>query len=235
MIGRVVRAMCACIVLGAPLGGCSLIGLGTGALIDAHHRGGPPQKKLHSVLEGDPVTLVMRDGRRIRGIYVGVEPTAPDEYATAYERWRATWPPAEMPPPLGASLTCRLRSTQPAETSVRGQLEGFDIKHMAVREVGGAKATKLAFSVIAWVADSSGTPTLWLEGVRRHSGEIPSLTSIAIRMGAAAERFRMDQVARVETRTPRTGKIVGLVVGLVLDATTIAIAVAVASSGMGLY
>src|SRR3989442_4037250 len=93
-------------VLALSLAGCSLIGLGIGALVDSH-RSKPRSVEgwdLERIRKGARIRLLLRDGSTVSGRFRGVE-TVAEEYAARYAAWRGAREAADTMPALGDRVT----------------------------------------------------------------------------------------------------------------------------------
>jgi hypothetical protein len=230
---RTLGAAIALLSLGC-LSGCSLIGLSVGSMIDSGRRVGPAAR-LTSTRPGRPVSVRLQDGRVVTGVFAGTEQVPAADYAAAYETWRRSAPDTRLPR-LGDALVCvreRWDSTGFGSegSALRGRFGGLGYEFVAVNIPGQAAPVLLPLEVIESIADGAGNRVSWLGEVRRGvpRGDFPLLTSFNVRVGDGVERIRLDQVASVERSPPRTGKIMGVLLGLALDGVAIAFAVAMSN------
>jgi hypothetical protein len=217
------------------LSGCSLIGLGVGSMVDSGRRVGPAAR-LTSTRPGCPVSVRLEDGREVSGVFAGTGQIPAADCAADYEAWRRSMPATRLPM-LGESLVClraRWDSTgfRSESSALRGRFRGVGYQFVAPGIVGEAEPVRIPLEEIESVTDSAGNRASWLGDVRQgvSRGDFPLLTSFNVGAGNGVERIRLDQVSSVERSAPRTGKIIGFSLWLLMDGAAIAVAVAMSSA-----
>ena len=128
-MGKVVRLALGLLLLPVLLmgsAGCSLVGFGIGAAIDASHPDeyfmGP--RAPDSISPGTTVDIVQLDSSVVSGEYLGVDPLPEQTYSVSYGHYRSTSPLRLALPALGDSLCVVTRSTA-RHGRVEGLFQGF--------------------------------------------------------------------------------------------------------------
>jgi len=227
----------ALLLLGS-LSGCSLVGLGLGSVIDSNNRVGPAAC-LATTRAGRPVSVLLDDGRVVHGVFMGTEELPVDEYAVAYEAWRRSSASHSRMPMLGDSIVCvwtmwDSSGVRSKRFTLGGRFRGLGYEFIALGIAGEAALLGIPLAEIESVADSAGSRASWVSDVCQgvHRGEFPLLTIFEVQVEDRVERVRLDQVSSVSRTAPRTGKFVGLSLGLLIDGAIIALIAL--SSGFGL-
>ncbi len=202
------------LALAGILAGCSLIGIGVGAIFDAHHddplllRGW----ELHRIGIGKRVSLVLRDNRAIQGVFGGLD-ASPYEYKERYAAWRAA-PSNGEAPALGDTVAIettagKLRS---------GEFQGFEYGALSLQRKGHSTADQIAYKQIARASTERGAT--W-DGSRLAGMATTGLLPLRSCMLLDKTRIPLEQVLQVTAPRTHHGKIIGFLVGAVIDALVI--------------
>ncbi len=210
----------AALLLSMPLlGGClTLVGGGVGYLVDS----GKPDYQVASRADlvahdqGDRVLIVAPDGKLYRGRYWAALSESGEEFARAYERWRAPLPDSLQPPTTQQRLAVHIR-TNGEPIVFFGFLTGFDRDTAYFKtNKGGASA---AWEDIERWTDPAGAPyPVPLAAGSPESGP-PFLGSVQLRAEEweLLETIAWSDVLGVRTRRPKNSWKVGAAIGLGLD------------------
>jgi len=212
------------VVVAAALTGCSLIGLGIGASIDRDNAGKRKPIEAWQVVAvgpGTPVDVSLRDGGQLSGKYVGLVPVPPEQYADSFERSREANGSAH-PPVLGSTVTVAVKSGKQKQ----GELLGFDLKSLVIREAGGKQPTAVELSRVVRLSDSAGGDVEG-ETLRRMAlaGKIPYLSAMAVDTASGRTQVPLDLVARIDVPKKSHATLTGFLVGAVIDAVLVVAAV----------
>jgi hypothetical protein len=198
------------LVLALSLAGCTLIGLGIGAVVDSH-RSKPRSVEgwdLQRIRKGARIRLLLRDGSAVAGRFRGVE-TIAEEYAARYSAWRGAREAADTMPELGDRVTVGGR----AGATDSGTFVGFDPSSLAVRLGDQTSIQERRYSdVMRFETERggalSGTQLAALAG----QGQLPLRSRLVVDgIPVALERVASIQVPA------HSGKITGFVLGAAVD------------------
>jgi hypothetical protein len=207
-------------VLALSLAGCSLIGLGIGAIVDSHQSKPRPVEgwDVQRIKKGARIRLLLREGGEVAGRFRGVE-TLPEEYAGRYASWRAARGAGDTMPALGDRA---IVGGQSGATD-SGTLVGFDLAAVAVRLGDGAPIQQRRYADVVRFATERGPALSGTQlGALALQGQLP----LRSRLIVDDTRVPLEQVARIQVPT-HAGKLVGFLLGAAADVIVI---VAVASS-----
>ena len=205
--------------------GCSLIGLTTGAAIDAN----TPRfqqvsaSELVRVSPGSRVTLLLHDSTRVRGVYRGATRIADDDYRIVYDAWRAHHPRGASFPEIGEPVELKPGGKGAFRAFVA---EGVEIQS---RRLG---ATSLDRD--GWLVRRDGSRLDLLEARDLAlAGELPIATALRIETDQGERRIALDRVALVDAHTVRHAALSGFLVGLAADAMVVTVVRSSAPHGDG--
>ena len=212
------------VVVAAALTGCSLIGLGIGALVDKDKAGKTKPieaRRVGAVGPGTAVDISLTDGGQLSGKYVGLVPVPPEQYADSFARSREA-NGSEHSPALGSTVTVALKSGK----EKHGELLGFNPRLLVIRETAGQPSTDVELSRVVRLSDSAG------DGVEGEvllrmalAGKIPFLSAMAVDTASGRTQIPLDRVARIDVPEKGHAKLVGFLVGAVIDAVIVVAAV----------
>jgi len=199
--------------------GCSVIGLGLGAAIDA---GKPSQQrslavwKVLGVKPGTQITIVLRDGNQIKGKFVGLERVPEEDYAEKYAKCQEQDLEEVVLPELGEHITFTIMNT---EKELKREFFGFDYDALWLKVDGAVEPGPVHFNNISKVVDNRGN-VLDVEKARKlmSEGKIPLLSAIVIQSEAARREVAMENVYQIQVQIKKHGKLTGFLVGAAIDA-----------------
>ena len=200
------------------LTGCSLAGLGVGAVVDqvrATRYDAKSTQYLYAISRHTPIELLLRDSSRVAGRFEGWSDVEDSTYAAQYESWRAAFAGAAWPPALGARIRVLTRSGERREGPFRGfgfRSVSLGMRREATREFLFGELDSLV--VIGQTARSAESlSATWV------SGQTPVRTRLRVgHPGHRIEQVAPDSVESVSVAAPKHGKIVGLLAGVTADA-----------------
>lgn len=216
-----------CLLLAVALCGCSIIGLTIGALSDARQPKAMtvPGWKVDTLKVGAKVEVLLRDGRTVNGKFKGIKPMPFNQYVTLHNEAKAQLPEGIYLPNPSDTLvmTFAARKPQESEVTVTGQLAAFvrDSVRIGQNVAGKARIVAWPLSELIRMSGHRGNEITG-ETVRRliNDGTIPVRSSLAILEKREQKLIGINQIQQVhQLAGKRTGAIVGLLVGGVIDAT----------------
>jgi hypothetical protein len=205
-----------CAILAA---GCSLAGLGIGAIHDSHQKTvNVPGWQIETVGKDRDVILTLADGSTVPGKVKDFVAEPPEQYRTRYDSCRVKEPAPKLPA-LGPGATLKARSGAVAH----GDLIGFDSGVVLLVEEGHTGPARVAFDVVESLSDGQGVTLAHDEITRMASaGAIPLRTTIVLGGEPGTRRVPLDQVHQVIVPAKRHGKLIGFVIGAAIDAVILA-------------
>jgi hypothetical protein len=215
-------------LLAAPLGSCSAVLGGLGALSDANHPrpGTLAPEQVALVRGGTPMTIRLKDGGTLAGTFTGTRPIAAAEYERLYDAWRAASPDADRWPALGDATSAYSRHGMVVGT---GQFDGFTVSGFLLARPSGAGPAR-EFRLAQF--DSIRAGGLLLPGDRwgrdlADSGA-PLSTQILVRPEGSREARAVSwqDVASVEIGNGRHAARRGIFTGLLVDGVVAAVVIA---------
>jgi hypothetical protein len=231
-------------VMALAVNGCSVIGLGIGAVSDSRKPDSLmiPCCQITTIKPGSEMNVILVEGEPVRGALVSLDSVTAESYAQRYSRYKED-NRADLPlPSLGESVEITLKS------GVRGERElvGFDYKYttkrpkgkitpvatsynsaMVVRQESDTTLGKVLLSQLNQVTDADGNVIQGetLESMAK-SGQLPFLSSLALVDSAGYKHIPMDKVKRVELKNKKHDKWKALVAGAVFDSFLIILFIA---------
>ena len=208
------------------LSSCTLIGLGTGAVIDSQRKDRSP-KAILKIHKGSSLTLRLKDGRSLNGYFDGRREMDPGEYARAWAAWRDTAPVLPALPSPGDSV----RIVRMNGSVCSGRLAAYQID--AIQVTSAVENCLADIESLHELADHTGQPfDRELLRDATHGAEVPLSTLIRLRTGHETVEIPVNAVELVLGPAPKGGKIIGVLVGLSADVAIVAAAaVSMGSSG----
>jgi len=207
--------------------GCSLIGLGVGAIVDSNQqdRRLVGTGEVFRVTPGTLLQLSMRDGSTIRGRYLGTGPASREEWEKRYAAVRATVLPEGPLPAPGDSIKVRLGRLR----SLLGTFRSFGFESLELLPLGASEPVDVALGDVDQIVTGPGpTPrTLASESIVRalSDGHLPCLTAVLIETATDTARVAMDRIAMLSVPNARHAARDGFVIGLVADVMVVAVVV----------
>ncbi len=209
------------IAIAVSLSGCTAIGFGTGAIVD-HKK--PPKAKpvakseVDTLAVGEAIEFQLWDGTRLSGKYQGLQWERPDAYAPRYEEARARLATDAAVPALGPGAHVVVTDGGTATGEFLGIGAGV------IRFVERGSAVSIRLDRILTLADAagrsvSGAALAELVAARR----LPTLAGLTVDGKAGTRVVEYADVAGVSRlQRPNSGKLIGALVGLAIDAATVA-------------
>jgi hypothetical protein len=222
--------------------GCSFLGYQLGRSIDRRLAQGPvPRGKAFAFGSGTSLTLGLEDGTRKRGTYRGVGLDPLPAYHERYRAWQASERGLRVPGP-GDAVTLVTRAGE----RIDGEFVAFAYRSIEIARPDSGSRTYL-FEDLSTV-EQPGVDTLAAETLARLDAgrALPSRTVVLLegearRRGATSSGSRLSKpqksrtdsipMERVQTLTVGAGKAAttGLVLGLAVDMTLVAMVASLAS------
>jgi len=205
--------------LGIAASGCSLIGLGVGAISDSRQKMLTlPGWQIETVAKGRDVVLSLADGSTLAGKFEGLVPEPWEEYRTRYASFRSREGAPRLPV-LGPGATVKGRNG----VVTQGDLLGFDAGVVLIGYAGRSAPARISLDVVESLSDDQGTTLesgqlAWLASTRA----LPLQTTIAISGESGRRHVPSDDVRQVVVPATRHGKLAGFLIGAVIDAVVIA-------------
>ncbi len=203
--------------------GCTLIGFGIGSTFDASYKRAvaPESFAPDTIKPRNRVTVKLKDGEKVNGWYAGLEAVSEDAYAERYARSRENHLPDFPLPELGDSVSLHLSSGEWLDA----EFAGFDYGGSVI--VRSGELRRVAAADVRELADCYGD-TIGGEVLREllTASTIPLRSELVIYDSRRqAKEIPMEGVSVIE-RKSSTGRILGTVAGLAIDAAVIAWCVA---------
>ena len=196
------------------LAGCSLIGLGIGAIVDGSSRGGEELSilTLRETRRGTSIAVTMRDGQHVEGDYMYLKDETPGRYKERYASAVREIVEGQTLPVPGDSVEFSYRDTPgPLE---RGEFRGVDPGTMVL----GNRRVLVSDIGILQVGDSARV-NLWRFGNVVRERRLPFLLSnLVMTVGRDTAELPVVDVVRVEINESRNAKWIGLGIGAAVDA-----------------
>ncbi len=219
---------------------CTIIGAGIGELIDATTAQSlaPRQLAPQAIEPGREITLQLRDGRSLKGKYIGIVPLPAEEYAGRYQSARERHLPTAPLPELGDTVT--LYMTGGGE--LNAEFIGFDPGVVSVRTLGSAQPESIQAQEVRQLQTGCGA-AMTGEALRflLSEGALPFQSALAVHLTAVGnpagleQRVPLDRVALIEWDSDK-GRKVGTIVGGVIDAAVlVAVVVGCTATGCGSF
>ena len=211
------------LLIGAGLvaAGCSLIGLGVGAIVDKKPRHQIPGWEIQAIEPGQKVELTLADGHVMKGKFTGLSPVPDTEYRRRYDEarvaLRGVTDDAVDLPRLGVGATIVDASGNRAEC----EYLGFELGAIAFYLPNRADVSTLPFERLHTLADADGRR---VDGatLRRlvHERKVPMRADVTI---DNAGRVRIEEIAQLSISKGK-GKMIGFLGGLAIDAIIVIVA-----------
>lgn len=219
--------------------GCSLIGLGIGAAIDASKPDtvSIPGWKIVKIKPGTKINVLLDTGERMEGKYRGTEPIPPMEYAQRYSRFRENKRSEILLPALNSTITIQSKSGVQGEREFLGfdylriidehdtnivQGLGTSAHAINVRAIGDTTAGQVMVANVEKIIDSEGNVVAGNDLITLSlTSQIPLLSALVLSDPSGKKLIPMNEVHQVEMRNEKNAKWEGLIFGGVIDAVVI--------------
>jgi hypothetical protein len=220
------------------LSGCSVIGLGLGAISDASSPSqyAIPGWKAETLKKGMYVTALHEDGTKTSGTYIEIERFPFSEYSPKYVQYAQKDRGELILPALGHSVDIKEKSGK----RLSGKMLGFDFKYLSVTRTGetepsdilltymfvesenGLEEHKVNTGRIMEISDSEGNE---IKGdvLENHvsEGKVPLMSGLAIQTELGKKLVDINEIQTVEVKVKRRGWLAGLVIGAIIDVAII--------------
>lgn len=201
------------------LNGCSIIGLGIGAAIDASNpdQVNMPVGNVKTVKPGTKIIIVLKDSTQISGKYIGIEHVTEEVYAERYSKSRYQLLEKVTLPALGDSLKITfVTSVNPFEC----EFLGFDYDVIWLRFAAATNPNAMHISKLISVTDSRGNALdLEATGELISESKIPLLSSIGVQGEAGRKNIAMENVHQIQAQVGgKNGALICCLIGIAIDA-----------------
>ena len=224
-------------------GGCSVIGLGIGAISDSAKPDSltVPGWEVRTVKPGREMKLTLRDGEQLTGRFAGVDSVPEKQYVQRYTSCRERTGKEAPLPAMGERIDITLNSGVEGER----ELLGFDYQYttaktkgkevpspvtshcaLSVRQPGDTTSGNVLVSDIERIVNKEGEviegPTLerLVSG-----GQVPFLSAIAVHDLSGRRQIGMEQVQRIELKNKKRDRWKFAFVGAAFDAALLIAAI----------
>lgn len=205
--------------------GCSLIGLGIGAIVDAKTPDAYVLNTsgLDSIKQGSFVQVLKVDGDTVVGKFEYLEPSYDAEYAKRYSQFIKSVPEANLYPALGDSVSI-VKNGLSGRDVLTGKLLGFDRDVIHIHLSESEETARVLVEAVDTIRNERAAV---LDGnlLRQQiiEGDLPLASAIAVETGAGKHEIFLDDIARVRYFLSKNAKWVGLGVGFLVDAAAFAV------------
>lgn len=204
--------------------GCTIIGLGIGAISDAKKSDYKTISinELGKVKKSSIIIAVKRNGDQLPGTLLGLEPMNEDEYAEIYNKYRQRVLTRHKVPSLGEISILLIKSGR----KLNYILTGFDYDGLILKKSKLTNPSKILFAplheteIIDCEGNKIGTNTLERLVL---SGEIPVFSSVKIQTLSGDSIVNLSNISQLLIPNKKNGRIKGLLIGAAIDVTTLII------------
>jgi len=196
--------------------GCSLIGLGVGAILDSEQPNTAPASmdRLGKVDPDRRIELVRIDSATIQGRFAGLRSVPPVDYRAQYDAWRASLGDSLRLPDLDA----RIRVVTRTGEYRTAQLRGFGHRSVVLEDAKKG-VSEIPLDDLVSLAPDSGASCL-AESLLARWTPASNPDRLRIQVMAGDQTFASvspDSVAQVNLETIKHGAMVGFLVGAGVD------------------
>ncbi|MEE9441872.1 MAG: hypothetical protein V3V99_04320 [candidate division Zixibacteria bacterium] len=246
-----IKIISAIAIIAVTLYGCTILGLGIGAVVDA---GKPdyrsiPGWDLHAVKPGSYMKLYLMRGDSLSGEFMGLSSERTSDYGKKIERLKADHEDTLLLPELNEVFDIYLKSGH----NLKKRFLGFDILYtsmkipkgenpqsrypdlycLVVQNISDSATTKLFIREIDSLVDPNGKS---IPGANftsaAFSNRLPLLSSITIRDGNNVYSTPLDEIQSIDIPRSKNAKWYGMGIGFLVDVTAV-ILIAATWDGMG--
>ena len=206
--------------------GCSLVGLGIGAIADANAE--PGQYKIYDehvsdIDAGDPLTVVLKNGESRSGMYLGFKDMSTEEYAVLYDNFREDIF-IKLP---DLKETISINSGFSNAYNYEYVFEGFDYNGIRVKKLNKIEPESYDIESINFLAfsynDSDQVVQKDLLTNFLLSGELPLISKIVLQNPDGVFEFGSGEISELKFTADSDSWLVGLAVGSIIDMVIIGI------------
>jgi hypothetical protein len=199
--------------------GCSLVGLGIGAAVDASQPDTRsfPGWEVTSVAPGSIIRVHLLNGDMLRGKYGGVKNLQQDSYNKAYEEKKQLLPAYYNLPDIGDTLVMTGRKEE-----LSAQFFGLDRNSIRAQASGRNDTIRYPLYNIAQLVDLAGRAivTDTLQNLI-NSAALPVVSALTLDTFDQVHQISLNEIRQVEIKTKKRAKLVGFVMGATVDALLI--------------
>ncbi len=196
---------------------CTIIGTEIGKKID----GSQPDEILYSnmniesVQNGANVTLILMDGFRLNGKFLGFDHLSSEKYAQIYQNTRYHLMRDVILPEIGEMITLYTRSDNEPH---KGTFLGFDYRYLMVGSEFQDEPFKVPFrNIEKFVDDRDNTLTAEMVMKLVSENRIPLLTTVSLQTEELTRQIRLDEIREIRIKNSKRGKLVGMFMGWSID------------------
>lgn len=236
----------ALVVLAIFTSGCSMVGLGTGMVIDDSRSDEKTIEgwKCGSVKKGTRATVHLKDGKHIDGVFDGLSELPPDEYATRYKSFKMACAHDLNLPQIGDTLRIIDRKGDQG----RHEFGGFGYRYKSLSRRSKEERSAVCQYLSAMSIDQHEQREFKLKYLDEivtddgniigadkienlaTQGKIPLKNVMAIdNVYGSRHLVNIENIKSIEVPRKKYAKWVGLGLGLLVDGAIVAIAIAMAS------
>jgi hypothetical protein len=211
--------------------GCTLVGLGIGALVD-HEK--PPKRKpvvgpeVETLEPGTSLEVGTRDGHTVSGRYGGLVWARPEEYGPRYATARQALAGEAALPALGAGARVAVTSGSLATGGYLGLGPGF----VSFQPADRREPSRVDLDHVVSLTDAEGR-TIAGERLRTlvSSGRVPLLAGLLVEQAGGKQVVPFEDVTTVgRVVKSNKGKKTGLLVGVAVDVALVVASLVILSS-----
>ncbi len=226
MRSRVPALMMPLTLLGTSLllAGCSVVGYGIGAAIDAHAPDSVAVqgRQLLRIEQGSPVKVTLTDGSMVKGAFQKGTPISIGFSDTLYMRARWSDSGCEILPALGDTAEFiqkfgRIRG-EIRHATFRSYERGCDFCfEVAADDSSGSKESCLRNLLFVRRLDATSIPIGEITSALERSKTIVPFAGIEVATGQYSQQLPLDRIAQIKAPNRKHAKLTGLIIGAVLD------------------
>jgi hypothetical protein len=243
-----VSALVICTAIAFSVSGCSLIGYKIGSAID---KSKPDTETIEgwdcgNIKEGTKVTVNLRDGKYLEGVFDDLRESPADEYTGRYEEFRTAFANDLSLPGIGDTLRIIYWKSDQGQH----EFDGFGYRYKSPTQRGEDDTSTLCQYLSATSTKQNDMKEFRLRYIDEIStnhgdtvdakkiktlaseGKIPLKNIMVINdLYGNRESVNVENIRSIEVPGRKRGRRTGLAIGVVLDVAYVAIALSVASTG----
>jgi hypothetical protein len=212
-----------CILAITLLNGCTLIGLGVGAIADSasSDENLVSTDKVKTIGKGDTCHVFLWNNDEVVGAFNGIERLPKEQYQQRYSDALRKLYSAVSLPSLGDTIDLRLPDSKKI---LRGAFLGVDRKHVELKKTGKPDPSKVSCDDIARITGINGR---YVEGDSLRSliskGQLPLLSAITVSNEKGIHKIPLDDISRIVVIKGTKYWLTGLLSGAVIDGAVLII------------
>jgi hypothetical protein len=199
--------------------GCTLIGLGVGAIRDSRKpdfQSKPVEDSL-KLKKGNQMILILRDGRKLTGKYIELDKLPYTEYLNRYHEFRNKETNASVLPLLG-KITATLKTTK---EKVDIELTGFDYDGLWLKKIEWPNPIKHPYDLFFAIVDKQGKKfnENAIDNIKSMSSniELPIVSAIKIEILSDEQLVALNDLSEIRLHPKKHDKYYGLLLGVITD------------------